>query len=501
VEIVMRSRATFAACGLLIAALGLLNRPAHADAGWFESGDTLLRADLQLLNDAEVIRLPVSQWPMPRAAVRHAIEQARTHLATNAAVIAALARVRQRAELPGAPLAYGVSASGGDPGLLRDFDPVAREKGELGAHASYDAGRVAVSLDVTGALSPADGQHLRVDGSHATVQLGNWLLSANTLDRWWGPSHESSLILSNNARPMPTVTVERATALPFESRWLRWLGPWRLSFGISEMESDRRDIDSPLFMAWRVVVMPFKDIELGFSRTAQFCGRQLQCSLTTFKNLLIGNDNVGIDATPANEPGNQMAGFDMRWSSPIGSGPYAIYSQMIGEDEADFMPVKYLMQLGAEVWKPLARGGLVQVFAEYTSTTCSANTSRGPYYNCSYNQGRFNSEGYRYRGRVIGYTSDTDAENYAVGAIYSTAAGELWSATARTARLNRDAPESRNSVTTATADYRALELGWKGSLFGEHVQMDLGIESLQPVGGEREVEPFGFVGWRHEFAP
>ena len=49
-------------------------RPAAADAGWFESGDIGLRNDLLLLNDAGVIRLPVNQWPMPRAAVRYALD-------------------------------------------------------------------------------------------------------------------------------------------------------------------------------------------------------------------------------------------------------------------------------------------------------------------------------------------------------------------------------------------------------------------------------------------
>ena len=34
-------------------------RPAAADAGWFESGDVVLRNDLLLLNDAAVIRLPI----------------------------------------------------------------------------------------------------------------------------------------------------------------------------------------------------------------------------------------------------------------------------------------------------------------------------------------------------------------------------------------------------------------------------------------------------------
>ncbi len=486
--------------------LGLVTRPAAADAGWFESGDVVLRNDLLLLNDAGIIRLPVNQWPMPRAAVAYAVQNGKPHFATNAAVSAALDRVRSRLDAT-APsdarrLSFDASATAGSAGLLRDFDTLGRDDAELRGRAKYSGSRVEVSVNLTGAANPADGDELRADGSHASMQLGNWLLSANTLDRWWGPAHESSLILSNNARPMPTLMIERATAQPFDSRWLSWLGPWRFSFGISQMEHERQDIDSPLFMAWRVVIMPFKDMEIGFSRTAQFCGEQLECSWDVFWNMIAGNDNVGIDATPENEPGNQMAGFDLRWNSPIGNWPYALYSQMIGEDESSYMPAKYLAQYGAEVWKPLPDGGLVQGFIEYTTTTCSANTDRGPYYNCAYNQGRFNAEGYRYHGRVIGYTADRDAENYSMGATYTAPNGELWSATARTSRLNRDDfGDVRNTVSSVPTDYDAIELGWRGKLFGERIDVDLGVESIEPEGGERDLSGFGFIRWTHAFAP
>jgi hypothetical protein len=473
---------------------------AAPDAGWFESGDIALRMDLQLLNDAEVIRVPLNTWPLPRAAVRYAMDSAKPHFATNSAVKGALDRVR--AKISGArPLTFGIAASAGSAGLLRDFGSVAREDAELAARADHAAGRFAASINVTGVADPADEQSLRADGSHLTVQLGNWQVSAHTLERFWGPSHESSLILSNNARPMPTFMIERAEARPFESRWLSWLGPWRFSFGVSQMENSRTDIDSPLFLAWRVVAMPFKDIELGVSRTAQFCGKQLECNLNVFGNLLAGNDNVGIDATPENEPGNQMAGFDIRWNSPIGNLPYAIYSQMIGEDESSYLPAKYLNQYGVETWKPFTSGGVLQVFAEYSSTTCSANTSRGPYNNCAYNQGRFNADGYRYHGRVIGYTTDNDAETYSLGANFSTAAGDLWSATARTSFLNHDGFDDRNTVSSGPVKYNALELAWRGHLFGEPLAIELGGQSLEPELGDRDVEAFGFVRWTHEFAP
>jgi hypothetical protein len=473
---------------------------AQADAGWLESGDARLRLDLQLLNDAEVIRLPVNTWPLPRAAVEYAMANAKTNFVVNAAVSAALERVQVRIAPPRRSSA-SAWVSAGEPGLLRDFDSFARDSGELGAHGSFDSDRFAASLDVALVADPSDDREVRADGSHVTAKFGNWLVSAHTLDRYWGPSHESSLILSNNARPMPTLMLERAEARPFETRLLSWLGPWRMSFGVSQMEEERLDVDSPLFLAWRVVVMPFRKMELAFSRTAQFCGEQLECNLRVFGNLLAGNDNVGIDATPENEPGNQMAGFDLRWNSPIGNLPYAIYGQYIGEDESSYLPAKYLSQLGAEVWKPLGDGGVAQVFFEYSSTTCSGNSSGDPYYNCAYNQGRFNYEGYRYHGRVIGYTTDADSETYSLGAIYLSPRGDSWSATARNAVLNRDDIESSNTVSPGRAEYNALELGWRGSLLGGAFSIDLGMESRELVEGDRHVDAYGFVRWSHEFAP
>jgi hypothetical protein len=493
-----RLRAALAVSLLLSSAI-----PARA-AGWFESGDYRLRTDLLVLNDAGVIRVPVNHWPIAQATLEFALADANEHFATNAAVSMALARTRARlaaARAADGSLRAEVTLAAGEPGLLRDFDTPAREDAELGGRLAYGNARFSVALRATAVNDPADDQQLRLDGSHATFAWGNWLLSANTLDRWWGPGHEGSLILSNNARPMPTVMVERAEARAFESRWLSWLGPWRFTLGISQMEDERADIDSPLFMAWRVVVMPWHDMEIGFSRTAQFCGETLPCSASSFWDMLIGNDNPGFDATPESEPGNQMAGFDLRWNSPIGNLPYAFYGQYIGEDESGYLPVKYLGQLGLEIWKPLTDGGVVQAFAEYTNTTCSALSSGGPYYDCAYNQGQFNVEGYRYRGRVIGHTTDSDAESYALGAVYVSARGATWTATLRGSRLNHDGVDPRNTVAPAPADYHALELGWQGALLGGSLAVEVGAESLAPEGLDRDIEPFGFLSWRRELAP
>src|SRR3954470_17989014 len=105
----------------------LAARCAFADAGWFESGDTLLRADLQLLNDAEVIRYPLNQWPVPRAGVEYALSRAHENFATNAAVMAALARVRARVGAAPAGVSLDAHVIAGQDGLWRDFDTLGRE--------------------------------------------------------------------------------------------------------------------------------------------------------------------------------------------------------------------------------------------------------------------------------------------------------------------------------------------------------------------------------------
>src|SRR5688572_13922760 len=217
--------------------------------------------------------------------------------------------------------------------------------------------------------------------------------------------------------------------------------------------------------------------------------------------MLIGNDNVGIDASAENEPGNQMAGFDIRWASPIGSWPYALYSQMIGEDESSYMPVKYLAQFGLETWKLLDDGALLQAYVEYADTTCSAERS-DPRFNCAYNQGRFNVEGYRYRGRVIGHTTDRDSESWALGGNITTARGDVWSAAARYSDLNRDpAFDPTNTLTAGPAQYGALEMSWRGEWQRHRFSVNVGVESFRPEGMDAEVEPFGFVSWAHQFSP
>lgn len=487
--------------GALIA--GIAAGATHAGSGWIEVRDAGIRADLQFLADEGVIAIPLNTWPMPAAVVRDALDAASVRSASgnDADVTDAASRVRRWLEADSVDgLRFGSYAAASDTPRLRELAAPWREGAEFGANAESVGERVSGRLEVSGTRARGGEESLRVDGSHLSSEIAGWVVSANLLDRHWGPSFESSLILSDNARPMPALMLDRASAKPFETKWLSWIGPWRATLLAARMESERADVDHPLFLGARLEIQPKPWLNVGFSRTAQACGRGRPCNLSTLKDLLLGNDNVGIDATSATEPGNQMAGFDVRIRSPWAGLPVAVYSQMIGEDESGYLPVKFLGQFGVETWRVLPGGGQLRAFLEYADTTCSFNRP-APRFNCAYVQGVFNREGYRYRGRSIGHTADGDAELWSAGLRWQTARSDEWNAHLRTGTLNRDGGvDARNTVSAVAADYSSASIGWRGARGWSDLQIQLGVERYEPPGGGGATGGFGSVrlekSWR-----
>jgi hypothetical protein len=471
-----------------------------ASAGdWIGVRETFVREELSRLVDAGRLQLPLGTWPMPATMIEAAM--ARAVAADPAAqdeflaLRAALATARH-----GGMSAFAAVA---EPARLREQGAPWRDEAEVGVAWSRSgadpvaASRLAATLAVSVSRHEDGEQLVRFDGSHVTRQWGNWLLGAAVLDRHWGPGEDSSLILSDNARPMPALVLERATAQPFETRWLRWLGPWRASLFAARMEGERRDVDRPLFLGARVEASPQPWLTLGLSRTAQACGEGRACNLRTLRDLLLGNDNLGIDATSATEPGNQMAGIDLRIRSPWPSLPVAVRAQVIGEDESSYFPVKNLAQYGLVAWRELGEGRRLRGYLEYADTTCSYDRPQ-PRFDCAYRQGIFNVDGYRYRGRVIGHTSDNDAQTWTAALAIITPHGSHWKITGRDSRLNRGgAFDPTNTVTASPAEYASLMLAWSGHRGPNRLEVEIGWERFSPVtGGARERPVFG-LRWEY----
>ncbi len=468
---------------------------------WVEPGDLALRHDIQTLSDAGVITAPVTSWPLSWGDLLNDMAAYTDTASLSEAEQAALTRLRRRGqrETRVREVAYRVDAKyDTEPGLLRGFERRAREETDVFVRASWLGDWAAAEIRVAGVSNPDDDKDVRFDGSFVGVAVGNYMVSAGLMDRWWGPGYDGSLILGNNQRPIPALSIERNDTAPFRSRWLSWLGPWDASLVWGQLE-DERAVPNARFLGLRINFRPLQSLEIGLSRTAQWCGSGRPCDLDTLVKLTIGRDNVGDDdVSRANEPGNQLAGVDLRWAPRFAPANGAFYMQMIGEDEAGGFPSRFLGQLGVEA------SGMVGMkswrgFLEFSGTTCQFyESSSRP--NCAYNNTIYET-GYRYRGRSIGHSADNDAEVLSAGAIVAEPDGDSWIAVLRVAELNNDGPpDPRNTVTATPADFTAFEISHRKALqFGE-LELGAGVSRFEDlVSGAEQDDSRLFVSWRMPF--
>jgi len=484
------------------------------------AGDTTLRHDIQLLADRGIIKGPVTSWPLAWGPVLAAIRDVDRSKPLPGAVNAALERLSARAEWETrtGEVTYSATASAAEaPTRLRSFQNTPRETAEIGAGLAWTGERVSITLkgqlvDRSGAplrgqaggtngtplQGQADGTDARADGSMIGIALGNWSLSANTLDRWWGPGWDGSIILSNNARPIPAVSLDRNFTDAFDTKWLSWLGPWDVSVMMGQLES-AREIPNALFFGMRFNFRPVPSLEIGLTRTAQWCGDDRPCDAETFADLLLGRDNrgdAGIEVS--NEPGNQMAGVDFRWSQAGLGWPTAIYGQFIGEDEAGGFPSKFLGQAGVEMTGLWQERWSWRGFAELASTKCRFYEGDIDY-NCAYNHGIYRS-GYRYRGRGIGHGADNDARLVSAGLTAVNADETEWRLLIRHGELNRGgAPDTRHTLTPVPEDITSIDVSHARAFRYGLIEAGIGFEQTDNALTGSDDEARFYLQWRSAY--
>ncbi len=430
-------RRTFTAILICLTGMPVYGEP------WLAPGDLLIRSDLQLLSDVGMLRTPINTWPLSLASIDAELNGVNI-LENDFVVIQALqrvqARINQESRMHTPKISNSIRVSS-KPEIIRAFEDTPRAEGQIGGSISWLGERFAVKVQGRRVSNPLDNDSVHLDGSYVGVVAGNWMLSMGYQERWWGPGWDGSLILSTNARPAPQLSIQRNITRPFTSKWLKWIGPWSLTSFFQQLD-DERVIDDTVLFGMRMTAKPTDDLEIGLSRTAQWCGASRPCDANTFLDLLLGHDNPGVNIDESQEPGNQLAGLDVRWTSPLGNFPYATYLQWIGEDTRQGGPQigSWIRQFGFEFW------GIIpginwrhRSHIEWADTICrEGGFGRGKKKpGCAYNHPRMYVSGYRYHGLSIGHGIDTGSSSSSIGSTLIDNNGNSVNLLARFMDINR----------------------------------------------------------------
>ena len=172
------------------------------------------------------------------------------------------------------------------------------------------------------------------DESYLSYKYKNQIFTLGRVSRWWSPSENISLILSNTARPAPGIEIKNYTPIVPKKAIFKFFKTVDYEFFINQLEKNR-EIENALLFGNRVSLGITNNLDISLLRLAQFGGEGRKVDLKTFTNMFIGRDNTSANLSFEDQPGNQIAGIDWVYR-PVNKLNTTFYGQVIGEDELDF---------------------------------------------------------------------------------------------------------------------------------------------------------------------
>lgn len=458
---------------------------------------------MQKLADRGHLATPVTAWPVMWSAVHNGTD-AQSAAGDSQATGSALAYLNFEKEIQagnGFRAEWSLSGTT-EPTVVRGVEGAEPADGSIGLDLQWQGQFWAAGLSPSFAFNPEDDRQVRPDGSYLAATLGNWVFGVGAIDRWWGPGWQSSLILSNNARPVPSLWFNRKDPVAPESDWLQWIGPWQFTMFAGQLEGDRVVEDAKL-VGMRLAFRPLTGLDIGLSRTFMFGGEGRPETASTLWDMLIGRDNS--QDGPDKDPGNQLGAVDIRYGFGIGDQSVGLYTQMMGEDEAGAFPARKSWLFGLD-WTTQWAEGDQQWFLEY-SNTLADDFLGDAMPNISYDHFRYQT-GYQYYGRNMASSFDGDAKSTTLGAFHFFDDGSNLTASFSIAELNADGsnrtgpgpddvfynvPDGAQDVAITTLGYGTRFLqGWLD------LNLQLTDKKLRLLSGEKNKVSAGAT-WRYRF--
>lgn len=400
---------------------------------WIGTLEPGLHHDLRVLVEKGLINVAISSFPVPWKGVDKELEKLTLTELDNEAWVAysRLQHYLQKQKNASSTKVLTLLASN-EKKRFKGLDDVSAEKGLARISVNGKWGRLAYQVST----NFASGGEQYWDQSFLAYQFGDWNIRVGALDQWWGPGQGSSLILSNNARPVPGIAFSRSEATASEG-WLSFLGPWYFTAQMAKLEGDRAVPDTRLWRT-RLNFQPLDGLEIGLSWAAMWGGQGQGNSLSDFFRILTFKTECATgeqqcDPELNTQAGNQLAGYDIRYSFRLFDVDVSLYGQQIGEDAVDYYKVTDKGHLyGASAYLFGARW-----YLESSNTQVACNSAAPESYDCFYEHSIYKS-GYRHYGRAIGSTYDSDAKSQIIGMRKHFRSGESLSVELGHLKLNQD---------------------------------------------------------------
>ena len=129
----------------------------------------------------------------------------------------------------------------------------------------------------------------------------------------------------------------------------------------------------------------------------------------TFLDAFFAQDNYSANTGNMINPKNLVINLlELVWRWKLGVFPIAIYGQVVGEDEDNFLPNCLMFQYGFEAQKFI--DSTLRMYFEYTDLTSYWWTGDPRTRNISHDHHIY-GEGFRYQGRPVGHWADQDSRS------------------------------------------------------------------------------------------
>jgi hypothetical protein len=443
---------------------------------WAEVGDNQLRADIELLAASDAADGITTHWPMPWNSLVDTL--GREDLSTMPLPVQQAARrTMASARAANAP---GLSASlYGDatnlPAVVYGFDGIARGKGEAQASLSYNTAGFSSRISL-GGFSPSlnsNGNKIMPEGTYFATTIGDGaLVYAGYLNHWWGPGWISALSLSNNARPMPQIGIQRLDTSASSWPVLNWLGPWQVEFLLGMLDGPRIDTNT-FYNGLRLTFHPMDGLEIGLSRTEEFCGENHPCSpLRDY--FAFRNDLASVNRT------NDQGSIDIKYSHAIAGIPAQFYLQLMNEDSNPITHSGTSHLFGATAFLPTGASP-VRLTVEYTDSVATLDIfSFGDVmHGFAYNNYKY-VDGMRYRGRSLGFSLDSDSRLLSLQGGWTDQGGRFYELSFHHAQISNPHNASGNAVTTAPVNLNMGEARVSLPLYGLKLELAGRLQDDQP---------------------